>query len=32
MDINIYWYVRREILLVFSAVIVTGIFGGKYDW
>ena len=29
---NIYRYFRREILLVFSAVIITGIFGGKYYW
>ena len=25
----IYWYFRREILLVLSAVIITGIFGGN---
>ena len=28
----IYWYLRREILLVFAAVIVTGMVGGKYYW
>ena len=27
-----YLYFRREILLVFSAVIITGICGGKYYW
>ena len=30
--INIYWYFWREILLVFSAVVITGISGGSYYW
>jgi len=28
----IYWYHRREILLVFSAVVFTGMVGGYYYW
>jgi len=28
----IYWYFRRGILLVWSAVIITGIVGGNYYW
>ena len=29
-EIEIHWYFLREILLVFSAVIVTGKVGGNY--
>ena len=29
---TIYWYFRRKKLLIFPAVIITGIFDGKYEW